>query len=142
MMRPAGELENESGFTLLELLVVMIVLATLLAIAIPAFYNQTDKADDARAQSDARAAVVAVETWASDNDGSYVGVDVAAIQAVEPTLTSANLVLFDVTSEEFTVRSISTGARQFDITREPSGELVRSCAPPGAGACRDDGSWG
>jgi prepilin-type N-terminal cleavage/methylation domain-containing protein len=142
MMQNAGQLEHEGGFTLLELLVVMVVLSTLLAIIVPSFFDQTDKADDAGAQSDARVAVVAVETWAVDNDGSYSGVDTDAIRAIEPTLNSANIILIDVSASEYTVRSISTGARQFDIAREPDGDLVRSCAPPGAGACRDDGTWG
>jgi prepilin-type N-terminal cleavage/methylation domain-containing protein len=142
MMRHVGELDHEGGFTLLELLVVMVVLSTLLAIIIPSFFDQTDKADDADAQSAARVALVAVETWATDNDGSYSGVDAAAIRAIEPTLQSADISLMGVTTDGFTVRSISTGARQFDITREANGELTRSCAPPGAGACRDNGTWG
>lgn len=142
MMRHAGELEDEGGFTLLELLVVMVVLSTLLAIIVPSFFDQTDKADDAKAQSDARVAVVAVETWAIDNDGNYTGVDANAIRAIEPTLQSANISLVGVSADEFTVRSISTGARQFEIAREADGNLVRSCAPQGAGACRDDGTWG
>ena len=39
---------DESGFTLVELLVVMLILGLLAAIAIPAFFNQRDKARDAR----------------------------------------------------------------------------------------------
>jgi len=40
--------QSESGFTLVELLVVMLILGLLAAIAIPAFFNQRDKATDAR----------------------------------------------------------------------------------------------
>ena len=41
---------DESGFTLVELLVVMLILGLLAAIAIPAFFNQRNKAKDAERQ--------------------------------------------------------------------------------------------
>ncbi len=56
---------DESGFTLVELLVVMLILGLLAAIAIPAFFNQRDKAKDADAKSAARTAETAMETFAT-----------------------------------------------------------------------------
>jgi type IV pilus assembly protein PilA len=61
--------QSESGFTLVELLVVMLILGLLAAIAIPAFFNQRDKAHDADAKTSAQTAQTAIETYATDNDG-------------------------------------------------------------------------
>lgn len=81
--------DKESGFTLIELLVVMLILGILAAIALPAFFNQKDKAGDAKAKEYAHSAQVAIETYATDNGGKYTGATPAALIAIEPTLASA-----------------------------------------------------
>ena len=75
--------QSESGFTLVELLVVMLIIGLLAAIAIPAFFNQRNKANDASAKESAKTSQTAMETYATDNSGSYVGADVAALRLIE-----------------------------------------------------------
>ena len=71
--------EDEKGFTLIELLVVILIIGILAAIAIPTFLNQKSKANDASAESLARNAATAMETYATDNNGSYSGIANASV---------------------------------------------------------------
>src|ERR1700759_1938697 len=80
--------DKEAGFTLIELLVVMLILGILAAIALPAFFNQREKAGDSRAKENAHTAQVALETYATENGGSYEGATVEKLQKIEPTVKS------------------------------------------------------
>src|ERR1700754_118190 len=78
--------DSEAGFTLIELLVVMLILGILAAIALPAFFNQKEKAGDSKAKETAHSAQVAIETYATEHGGSYVGATVQALHKIEPTI--------------------------------------------------------
>ncbi len=69
LQRLRERMGSESGFTLVELLVVMLILGILAAIAIPSFFNQRDKARDADAKATAKTAQTAIETYATENNG-------------------------------------------------------------------------
>ena len=73
--------ENEKGFTLIELLVVILIIGVLAAIAIPAFLNQRQGAWESQVKSDIANAVIAAESYAVSNNGSYAGLDVAKLTA-------------------------------------------------------------
>lgn len=135
--------KDESGFTLVELLVVMLILGILAAIAIPSFFNQRDKARDADAKSAARTAQTAMETYSTDNNGSYTGATAAALKTIEPTLNDANLSEPTVTSNSYTVEALSDVAGQkFRISRSSGGQTTLSCDVAGKGGCPTGGNWG
>src|ERR687887_1549387 len=82
--------QAEQGFTLIELLVVILIIGILAAIAIPSFLNQKNKGNDAEAKSSAVTAAEAMETCATDNNGSYASCDKASLESIEPTLNDAD----------------------------------------------------
>lgn len=58
---------DEDGFTLVELLVVVLVLGALVGIAVPTFIQQRDGAWDAAVRSELRAASIALSSYRAQN---------------------------------------------------------------------------
>jgi type IV pilus assembly protein PilA len=143
--RVGARLRNEeSGFTLIELLVVMLIIGILAAIALPSFFNQRDKARDADAKEQVRTAQTAIETYATDNNGSYTGATAAALDTIEPTLDAARLtVTVGAGGNEYTVTMAAKNAptQTFSIVRATTGALTYTCNVDGTGGCPSDGTW-
>lgn len=133
---------GEAGFTLVELLVVMLIIGVLAAIAIPTFFNQTDKAQDSQAKSAAGTAHTAMEIAARDKNGAYTGITADDLIAEEETLSGVPLSEPITAEDSFTVRVSSSSGNTFSITREASGTLDFDCAVHGQGGCPEDGDWG
>jgi type IV pilus assembly protein PilA len=79
--------DAEEGFTLIELMVVVLIIAILIAIAIPTFLGARSRAQDRASQSDLRNGLTAEKTFYTDNE-SY-SADVAAagvLKGIEPSL--------------------------------------------------------
>ena len=133
--------KDESGFTLVELLVVMLILGILAAIAIPSFFNQRDKANDAEAKSAARTAQTAMETYATDNGGEYTDVTLTLLEGIEPTLANADLQLGTITADSYALTATSDTDSTFTISQS-GGISTLSCLPVNTGGCPADGNWG
>jgi type IV pilus assembly protein PilA len=141
---------EEKGFTLVELLVVILIIGILAAIAIPSFLSQRSKASDAEAKTAARTAQTAIESHATDQGGAYAPAVVGDLTAIEPTLTplGVRLTVPAVAADTYTISVQSTvsggGTRTYTISRDAGGGVTRACtvsAGANRGGCPASGAW-
>jgi type IV pilus assembly protein PilA len=143
---------NEQGFTLVELLVVMLILGLLAAIAIPAFFNQSSKAQDAQLKAGLQTAAVSEETYSTDNSGSYT-TSLANLKAIEPTLNDTSVGTQTITQPAGDAYKISAVAASggsgvtYVIEKTTGGVTTRTCtvvtpATLPKGGCSGSGTSG
>jgi type IV pilus assembly protein PilA len=141
--------DSEAGFTLIELLVVMLILGILAAIALPAFFNQKEKAGDAKAKETAHSLQVAMETCATDNNGVYspTGCEQGDLHNIETTIPGTNpegaaqviSVAGETDGYTLGVENVQSG-NEFQIINN-EGEMEYPCSTGGSGGCPSEGEW-
>jgi type IV pilus assembly protein PilA len=144
---------DERGFTLVEILIVVLIVGTLAGIAIASFLNSRGKGADSDAKAGVKLASQAMETCANDNLGMYDRAgspcDRAALIAIEPTLSDYGTRLQDpvIASNTYTVQVQSERAPSdvsFSIRRHANGNLDLDCAVGALdkGGCSNPGAPG
>jgi type IV pilus assembly protein PilA len=135
----AARARAQAGFTLIEVLVVVLIIGILAAIAIPSFLTQKKKADDAQAISLARNSETAMESFGTSNQGSYSGATASSLNSIEPainvTSSTSNAYVSSVVAgaNNYTliVASPASGG-SFTITKSGN-TITRSCSGTGGG---------
>jgi|SRR5829696_4937358 len=153
--------DDEDGFTLIELMVVVLIIAILIAIAIPTFLGAQDRARDRGAQSNLRNGLTAAKTLATDAEGKFLNnatppapidaADLAGVEGavdfsdaaadvdtdvvVETAVGGASILLYHQSASDkyFGIQSTSDG----DVTYCQGAAVT---AVDGTAAC-DDAKW-
>jgi len=74
---------NNKGFTLIELMIVVVIIGILAAIAIPNFINMQSRAKEASVKSNCHTLQLAAEDFAVQNDGVYAEDNTTALPSTD-----------------------------------------------------------
>ncbi len=129
---------EQSGFTLIELVVVLVIFGTLLAIAIPSVLGYRDRAEQTVAAANIRAALPAVLTYYADN-GTYVGMTDSALREIDVGLRLDPLVAVMQTATSYCIASTVGATTWRSSSADLRDAVAGACLPTSALACHYDG---
>jgi type IV pilus assembly protein PilA len=140
---------DQNGFSLIEVLVVILIVGILSAIAVPAFLGQRARARDTAAKTFVRHAQTAMETHYQSGQ-TYVNGTAAALQIIEPSLAPGKGPTLSapssLTATGYVLTVTSKSLNTFTITKVASGVNIgtvnRTCTRPNTkGGCKAARTW-
>jgi prepilin-type N-terminal cleavage/methylation domain-containing protein len=139
---------SESGFTLPELLVVILIIGILAAIALVMFSSEKSKGQDADAKSNASELVAAVDRcYVETQDFTLCNgqgsSDKLGITGLPMGTGSGQVSITSATGSSFKVTAISKSGDRFMVQQGDDGVQSRSCdkGTSGDGSGCPNGSW-
>lgn len=134
---------DERGFTLPELLVVVLIIGILAAISLAVFMRQRDTGNDGVAKAEGRQLVSLIEACDAEQE-DYRSCDSAPAldtSGVDFGTGTGQVEIAASTKRTYTVRAHSRSGNTFDLSRTGSGTMAYACGRPGRAGCRADGTW-
>jgi type IV pilus assembly protein PilA len=128
---------RDEGFSLIELLVVIIIIGILAAIAIPVYLNQRNKGYDAAAKADAKALATQEEAWLTAHETYTDTIGAGTLTEFRPT-TGVQTSAKAKGSEGFCIVSLSESGRYFWFDSKAGGLSGPSDTAPTGGICDTD----
>jgi prepilin-type N-terminal cleavage/methylation domain-containing protein len=139
---------NRKGFTLIELMIVVVIIGILAAIAIPNFISMQDRAKEAKVKGAAHTVQLAAEDFAVRNDGIYSDLQ-ADVGVLLPLGAAGNNMLqnaFDGLYTEPRFAGAAAGPGQVGIvnildpnTNTPVGYTITGYGKDATGGVNNDG---
>ena len=137
--------DDEQGFTLIELMVVVLIIAILIAIAIPTFLGARQRAQDRAAQSDLRNGLTAEKTVYTDTQ--VYDTTAATLKGVESSLDWGGKLTMTISADKqsvcltetsksgtvFAIADVAAGANAGTYFAKVTCPALTNGAVPGAG---------
>jgi type IV pilus assembly protein PilA len=122
---------REGGFTLIELMVVVMIIAILVGIAIPAFLGARRRAQDTASKSNLRNALGTAQTIFTDNQAYLATATmVTNLTAEEPSLIFQNDTTKSTTAKMISLKTLANTL----VATDPLDEIIIASAS-GSGTC-------
>ena len=148
---------GEGGFSLIELMVVVMIIGILAGITVPGFIGQKSRGADSSSKVEVKAAAAAMEAYAQDNLGAYDGATNTILHNIDPaipigeTVTGFGSDCVNGFGLCFLVKSVpneKTG-HSFQIIKLRNGSYLYDCDidpqaannQHGEGGCPSNGEW-
>lgn len=145
---PARRVTGQDGFSLIELVMVMVILTILSSIALPTFLAQQMRGQDASAKSNARNVAGQVQQCHDGSAGDYTLCDTLAELTAENGPLSVpygddhgQAEVVAATTTTFRVLARSHSGNEFAIELQSGGGMTRECTTANAAGCPPGGRW-
>jgi type IV pilus assembly protein PilA len=123
---------GEEGFTLVELLIVVVIIGILVGTAIPTYLSFRSKAETSSAQANVRSAIPAAEAWYQDstnnpNPSSYTGLSAANLTLEAPGIDAALTKAVAVNGGQgYCIQSTTSGNTTYDYVGGAPGAALQA----------------